>query len=200
MTTNRNFDFSPDKDITAQVYDNINDYLWIAFAQNTSGNCIIEKASKFSPTQTYFSLTRAVTEVNAMAVDSSKVYVAYNDSTYLGEIISTTNPLTSYTKIAKTTVESPIDVLISGSDLWFLLPGSASGTNAKLLRYNTSGVLQETIDLQESGSIVNDAKSMTIDTNNDIWIGTYTTPATIVRVYELSGGTWSFTIDNTLIL
>jgi hypothetical protein len=200
MTLNRRFNFSDDNQITAQKADNINNFLWVAFAQNTDGNCIIEKEAKFHPTQTYFSLERAVTEVNAMDLDSSKLYVSYNDSSLLGEIISKNNPLTSTTEISKgAIVESPIDVLINGTDLWYLLPGNASGTNAKLLKYNTSGVLQQTVDLSKSGEIVVNAKSMTIDSNDDIWIGTYETPAKIVRVFEISGGLYDFTIDETLI-
>lgn len=200
MTINRRFNFSNDKQITAQKADSIDNFLWIAFAQNSSGNCIIEKEAKFYPTQTYFSLERAVTNVNAMDLDSSKLYVAYNDSVLLGEIISKTNALTSTTEINRNSiVESPIDVLINGTNLWFLLPGIASGTNAQLLRYDTLGVLQQTVDLNKSGSIVNNAETMTVDSNGDIWIGTYETPAKIVRVFEISGGLYDFTIDESLI-
>jgi len=199
MTINKRFEFSNDKQITAQKADSLNNFLWIGFAQNSDGNCIIEKEAKIQPTQTYFSLERAVNNINAMDLDSSNLYVAYEDSVLLGEIISKSNPLTSTTEISKSVVESPIDVLINGTDLWFLLPGIASETNAQLLKYNTSGVLQQTVDLNKSGQIVYDAKSMTIDSNDDIWIGTYETPAKIVRVFEISGGLYDFTIDETLI-
>ena len=200
MTINRRFDYIDDKKITAQKSDNIADFLWVAFAQNTDGNCLIEKVAKFHPTQVYYSLERAVNEVNAMDVDSTNLYVSYNDSSLLGEIISKTNPLTSTTEISRgAIVESPVDVLINGTDLWFLLPGDISGVNAQLLRYNTSGVLQQTVDLSKSGSTVYNAKSMTIDGNNDLWLATYTTPATIVRVFEISGGLYDFSIDETLI-
>lgn len=200
MTTNRRFEFSSDEKITVQKADSIDNFLWIAFAQNDDGTCIIEKGAKFYPTQTYFSLERAVTEVNAMDLDSTNLYVAYEDSTLLGEIISKTNPLTITIEINRgAIVESPVDVLINGTDLWFLLPGNASGTNAQLLKYNTSGVLQQTVDLNKSGSIVNSAETMTIDDNGDIWIGTYEIPAKIVRVFEISGGLYDFTIDESLI-
>ena len=199
--TNRRFNFSTDKKITAQIADNINNFIWLAFDQNSDGNCIIEKAAKGYPTQTYYSLNRAVTEINALALDSTKLYVSYTDSTLLGEIISKTNPLTSTIKIYKgAIIESPVDVLVNGTDLWLLLPGNVSGTNAQLLRYNLSGVLQQTVDLNKSGSIVNNAKTMTIDENDDIWIGTYETPAKVVRVYEISGGLFDFEVDEQLII
>jgi len=40
---------------------------------------------------------------------------------------------------------------------------------------------------------------MTIDNNGDIWIASYETPAKIIRVFEISGGLYDFTIDETLI-
>lgn len=200
MTINRRFNFSDNKKITAQKADNISDFLWMAYAQNSDGNCIIKKSAKFFPTQTYFTLERAVNEVNAIDLDSTNIYVSYNDSTLLGEIISKTNPLTSTTEIDRgAIVESPVDVLINGTDLWFLLPGDSSGNNAQLLKYNTSGVLQQTVDLSKSGSTVYNAKSFTIDSNDDLWIGTYETPAKVVRVFEISGGLFDFTVDSTLI-
>jgi len=195
MTTIKRFDFSSDKQITAQKADNLLDFLWVAFAQNSDGNCIIEKGAKFQPTQTYFTLDRAVTEVVGMDLDSSKLYVAYNDATLLGEIISKSNPLTSTTEIDRDAIpEAPVDVAINGTDLWYLLPGNLSGLNAQLLKYNTSGVLQDTVDLTKSGLTVTNAKSMIIDDNDDIWITTYTNPANLIRVFELSGGTYDFAV------
>ena len=200
MTSIRRFNYSNDKQITAQISDEIDNFLWIAFKQNSDGNCILEKEAKFFVTQTYFSLERAVDEIVNLDLDSSNIYTAYNDSSLLGEIISKTNPLTNTTEISKGAfTESTVDVKVNSSDLWFLLPGNASGTNAKLLKYNTSGVFQQEVDLINSFETVVNAKSMTIDDNNDIWIGTFETPAKIIRVFEISGGLFDFTIDETLI-
>ena len=197
MTTTRRFTYSSDEQITAQIADETGDFLWVAFAQNSDGNCIIEKEAPFFPTQTYYSLEKSVTEVNAMALDTNRLYVSYTDATLLGEIITQSNPLTSTTEISRgAIVESPVDVKINGTDLWYLLPGDASGTNAQLLRYNTSGVLQQTVDLSKSGDTIVNAKSMVIDSNDDIWIVTYTTPVVLVRVFEISGGLYDFTTTN----
>lgn len=195
MTTRR-FEYLNDKQITAQVSDENDFFLWIAFAQNSSGNCIIEKEYAFEPDQTFFTLTRTVTKVNQMALDSSNVYVAYEDSTLLGEIISKNNPLTTTTtiNIPVGINESPVDVLVDGSDLYFLIPGVISGENAKILRYDTSGSFVETIDLNKSGSIVTNASSFKIDSNNEIAVGTNTDPGNYVRVFALSGGGFDFTI------
>ncbi|MCH7524928.1 MAG: hypothetical protein IIC74_07960 [Bacteroidetes bacterium] len=198
MISIRRFEYSSDKQITTQKADEINNFLWVAFAQNSSGNVIIEKQAKFFPTQTYFSLEREVTEVNAMDLDSSNLYVSYIDSTLLGEIISKTNPLTNTTIISKGSfIESPVDVKVNSSDLWFLLPGNASGTNSKLLKYNTSGTFIQEVDLINSLTVVN-ASTMTIDDNNDIWIGTFTNPATVVRVFEISGGLFDFEVTQII--
>lgn len=201
MTSIRRFEYSSDKQITSQKADEFNNFLWVGFAQNSDGNCILEKQAFNFPTQTYFSLERAVNEIVEIDLDSSNVYVAYDDSSLLGEIFSKTNPLTSATEVSRGAIaESPVDIKINGTDLWFLLPGNASGTNAQLLKYNTSGVLQQTVDLNKSGGIiVNNAKSMTVDSLGDIWIATFETPAKIIRVFEISGGLFDFTIDETLI-
>ena len=199
MTITRRFEYSSDKQITAQQADEFNDFLWVAFAQNSDGNCIIEKQAFAQPDQTYFTLERAVTKVNALDISSSNLYVAYDDATLLGEIINQNTPLSVTTQILRgSIVESPVDVKIDGTDLWFLLPGDASGTNAQLLKYNTSGVLQQTVDLTKSGEVVNNAKTMSIDSNNDIWIGTFTNPATVVRVFAISGGLFDFAVTDII--
>lgn len=189
------FEYSNDKQITAQISDELSDFLWVAFAQNSDGDCIIEKQAPFNPEQTYFSLEKTVDEVVAMDLDSSNIYVAYDDVTLLGEIISKTTPISITTEILRgAIVESPVDVKINDSDLWFLLPGNASGTNTQLLKYNTSGVLQQTVDLINSSETITEAVSMAIDDNNDIWIVTHTDPTKLVRVFEISGGLFDFSV------
>lgn len=190
------FEYSNDKQLITQIADEDNTFLWVAFAQNSEGNCIIEKEFAFNPSQTFFTLERAVDNINNFAIDDTNLYVAYDDTTLFGEIINSTNPLTNTTTISIPSgiVESPIDVLINGSDLWYLLPGNLTGENAKLLRFNTSGSLQETVDLTKSDLTVVDAEKFTIEPiSGDLWIGTNTDPGTIVRVFALSGGGYDFT-------
>jgi len=199
MTITTQHSFSSNEDVTAMYSDTNSNHLWTAFAQNSSDYCILKKQGCLDPEQTYYSLNKYVDEIVAIAGDATYIYLAYSDTTLLGEIISASNPLTTTVEITNPESEDPVDVLISGSDLWYLLPGSASGANAKLLKYNTSGVLQTTVDLTKSGTTITNAKSMTVDGNGDIWIATYAVPSTIVRVTELSGGTYEFTEDTSLI-
>lgn len=193
----RRFSYSDNKKITALKKQVDDSFLWIAFAQDSDGICFLEKQSVFSPDQTFFSLERLVEKIVKIDSDSSFIYLAYQDSTLLGEIISVNNPLTNTTEIdiLSGLEEFPIDVKVNGSDLWFLLPGIISGSNASLLRYDTDGNYVETVDLGQSGRIVTDAVSMVIDSNGDIEIVTDTSPATTVRVFELSGGGFDYSIQ-----
>jgi len=189
IITQFNFD---EEQITAQISDEYTDFLWTAFAQNSSDVCYLKKQSSSKPSVNYYTLNRLVDEINALDLDSSNIYTSYDDNSLLGEIISKTNPLTSVIEISKAEYpESPVDVKVNGTDLWFLLPGSLSGINATLIKYNTSGVYQDEVDL--TGVV--DAKSMVIDENDDIWVVTYTSPANLVRVYEESGGAYNFEIN-----
>lgn len=185
MTIIRRFNFTGEEQITAQVADELTNHLWTAFAQNNNGICYLKKQSGLSPTQNYYSINRSVSNINALDYDVNNIYVAYSDITYLGEIFDKANPLTSSTYIEKGSfLESPIDVKVDNTNLWFLLPGELSGLNAKVLRYNTDGEYQETIDLTG----ITNAKSMIIDSNSNIWIVTYTNPVQLIRIFEISGG------------
>lgn len=189
--TNRRFNFSEEKTITALAVDSQNRYLWQAFDQDLSGNCAIQKVSAFEPSQVFFDFTREVNEIVAMDLNTSNLFVAYNDDSLLGEIISLNNPLTNTTEISIPAGISqiPVSVIVDGTDLWYLVPGTVSGTIAKLLLYNTSGILQQTIELTD----INNADSMTIDNNSNIWIVTNTSPSSLIRVYQTSGGLYTFT-------
>lgn len=196
---NRRFTYT-DPVITSTKVDNTNTFLWMAFSKNTSGNCIIEKQTAFQPTQTFFTIERAVEAIPAMDLSTSFLYVIYDDDSLFAERFSLTNPLTSSSQITIPSGinEVAVDILFEGSNVWILTPGSASGENAKLLRYNTSLVLQETVDLTKSGATILDASSMASDSNGDIWVVTNTNPAQYVRVYALSGGGYDFTVYETL--
>ncbi len=199
MTTIKRFTYDEDK-ITAVAVDQINNFCWVAYAQDLDGNCVIKKLFGFDPDQVFFDIDKAVTNINAMALDSSNLYVAYEDGTLLGEILLQTNPLTVTTEITIPVgiVEAPVDVAVNGTDLFFLIPGVASGTNAKILKYNTSGVFQETIDLVKTGIEVTNASTMDIADTGDIWVGTNTDPSTVVRVFITSGGAFDFTVNEVI--
>lgn len=190
MTSIKRYEYLNDKKITAQKADNLDNYLWVAFDKNTSNNCVIKKCGFGLPTQTYYTLTREVTKVNALDLDNTNLYVAYNDATYLGEIISKNNPLTVITPISRgAIIEAPVDVKIDNDDLWFLLPGNASGTNAQLLKYDRLGVAQTTVDLNKSGVFVTNAKSMVIKQDEDGGVASDVNTSLLLRCNGEDGST-----------
>lgn len=195
MTNITRFNFPNNKKITAIKADTENDFLWMAFAKNSQGNCILRKTGKFKPSQTHFSMDREVEEITAMDLNASFLWVAYDDSEYLGERFLKTNPLTTFVKISKGSyIESPVDVMVQGSNIWFLLPGNLSGENTKLLRYDaTSSIFQEEVDLIKSGITVTDAHKMSADSSGDIWISINANPGSFVRVF-LDEGDYDFTV------
>lgn len=197
MTIKRRINYSDNTQITAIKKQTNDSYLWVAYDQNSDGVCILEKQWGFSPDQTFFSLEKQVTKIVKMDCNSTLLFVAYQDDSLLGEILTLNNPLSDNAEIdiPSGISEYPIDVKVDGSDLWFLLPGIISGSNTKLLRYQLDGDFVETIDLDQSGKVVTDASSMVIDSNGDIQILTNTSPATTVRVYELSGGGFDYDIQ-----
>ncbi len=190
--------YSGNKKITSLAMQPEAPYLWVAFEVNSDGNCIIEKQYAFDPSQTFYTIEREVTNIPKMICDEDQLYVSYEDSELIGEIFSVNNPLTSFATVeipsGVTASEIPVDIAVNGTDLWFLLPGSSSGTTAKLLLFDTDGNYQETITLDASSMEVTDASSMAIDDDGDIWIVTHTSPSTIVRVFALSGGGWDYQI------
>lgn len=199
MGTKR-FTYPSDPSISALVADQLTNFLWMAFEQDSSGNCRIEKQTAFQPTQTFFTLTRAVDQIRNMTLDASNLYAVYDDTTAFAEKFSLTNPLTSFTQITAPAgiTESGIDIQVNGSDIWVLTPGTGSGENAKMIRFNTSLVFQETVDLNKSGSIVTNARTFSVDGTGDMWVITYNSPAEYVRVFALSGGGYDFTIHQTI--
>lgn len=181
--------------ITALIEDEIGYYAWLGFAEE-DGECLIKKVWGGSPDQIFFELSREVESINAFAIDTTQLYVAYTDDELLGEILTQSNPVSGNTEIEipSGVTQFPVDVKVNGTDLFFLLPGSDSGTNAQILVYDTDGDYQETIDLSNSSDTVVDAISFDIDADDNLWVATNTSPATVVRVWQESSGDWFFEV------
>lgn len=195
MVIKRKFDYT-EPTITAQTVDDSTQFLWLAFSQNADGNCILKKVSAFDPSQVFFSIEIAVTEITNMVLVSTLLYLSYNDSSLIGAKYNATNPLLAHAEFTKPIgiSEEAIGLVVDGSDVFFLLPGNTSGNNSQVVKFNTSAVFDQTIDLLKSGNIVTDASSIAVDGSNNIWIGTLTAPANLVRVYDTGGNIWDFTI------
>lgn len=194
MTIQRTFNYT-EPTITAQAVDDSGQSLWLAFSQDVEGNCVLKKVSAFDPSQVFFSIDIAVSRINRIIVFGTSLYLAYNDTDLLGAKYTLSNPLLTHTDFDRPVGinENPVDVVATGSDLFYLLPGDSSGENAKVINLTTSGTFVETIDLLKSGNIVTNAKSIAVDTSDNLWIITYTSPTNLVRVYEVLS-VWDFTI------
>ena len=191
MTTIKNYNYS-EKEISTFIVDS-NGYLWVAF-ETDGTNCAFQKVSVNDPLQVYFDIDIAVDEIVALYIDGSYIYLAYNDATYIGARKSLANPTITYTNISIPAgiVEAPVDVLVNGADLFYLMPGNTSGQNCQIVKMTITGTFVETIDLVT----VTNAVSFTMDSEGEIWVITENSPADYVRVYEDSGGVYSYEVNN----
>jgi len=183
-----------ESEITSMVTDQ-SGYLWLGFKQDASGNCAFKKVSASNPLQKYFDIDLDVSEIKKGFIFSSYIYVALSDSSLIGKRFSLLNPLTSNSEfnIPSGITEAPVDILAHGLYVYFLIPGNTSGTNAKICVFELDGTYSETIDL----TTITNAKSFTINTTtSEIWLVTYSSPSKYVRVYQLSGGVWTYTAFN----
>lgn len=192
MTQINNYNFT-ESTINTFIIDTTNsEYLWIGFSLD-DGTCTLKKVSAHKPTQVYFSIDLSVTEIVKIIESGNYVYACFDDDSLICTRFSKTNPITSTVdfSIPVGITEAPVDMLISGSNIYFLTPGSISGTNAKIVKFTTSGSYVETIDL----ATVTNAKAFTFSDDSEFWVVTYTSPAEFIRVYEQSGGAWTYTVN-----
>jgi hypothetical protein len=87
--------------------------------------------------------------------------------------------------------EFPIDIAVNSNNFYILTPGTASGENAKILKYSTAStpVLQATIDL----TTINNARSIEVDDSGNLWVVTYESPAKLIKAYQVSGSLYAYT-------
>jgi len=193
MTIIRNYNFDTTK-ITALAVDSSNgEFIWIGFAKNASNVCILQKVSAHDLSQVYYEMELPVDEISFIHIFGSYLYVAVDDSIYLYYKISLSSPLTIQTGVAIPSGinEVPLSILDDDTYIYILTPGIAIGENAKIIKFSSALVFQETIDLGETNSV-----GFTIS-GTDIWVVTSSSPSKLIRVYQLSGGI--YTTDTTIL-
>jgi hypothetical protein len=181
MTQIKTYNFDETQILHAVVDTSFPGYVWLLFL-NT-----LKKVSASNPLQVYFNIEEDENFVKAFLY-SSYLYCALDDSTLIGRRYSITNPLTTTTDFTKPVGinEAPVDVVVGTLGVFFLIPGNLSGTNAKIVKMSTVGIYDQTIDLPT----VTNAKSITVDNLNDLWIVTSDSPSKYIRVFL--SGTWQF--------
>jgi len=191
MTQIKNFNYS-ENEVSMIIVDTTNgQYLWVGFKSDGS-NCALQKLSANEPTQKYYDIDLAVSEIKKGYISSSYIYLALSDSALIGRSYSLNNPLTVSVDFALPVgiSEAPIDVLVN-TNVYFLIPGVVSGTNTKIVEMTIAGVYVQTIDL----STVNNATSFCISDADEFWVTTNEVIAEYVRVYPISGGGYNYTIN-----
>jgi hypothetical protein len=184
----RDFDFLT-KQVTAIKADtNSPGYLWVAFSLNENSVCKLQKRGGHDVSQLYYDIDLSVDSINSLEILFSYIYLAVNNSENLGYRYVLSTPLTTETAIVKpvSVTENPIDLVGLGSYIYYLTPGTESGEFAKVIKLNTSGVVQEILTMDASAKEIHGAKSITTDGSN-LWIVTTNTPTELIRVYD-SGG------------
>lgn len=182
-----------ESEVTALVVEEGNkDYLWVGFALNNSV-CKFKKVSANKPDLVYFDLELDVTAIVKIFGYASYMYMAVDDLSIMGRRFGKTNPIASPVDfdIPVGINEAPVDLARNGSYICFLTPGNISGENAKIVRFTTSGVYYDTIEL----TTVTNAKAIVVDDVGEFWVITYKVPSEYIRVYQMSGGIWTYTIN-----
>ena len=173
--------------VTAIAIDTYNgNYLWIAFAKNSNGVCLLKKVSANNLSQVYYTVSVPVDSINSLVVVNNFVTLAVTHATKFTYYFSVTNPLTNSGFINKPVgvTESPIALTTDGSSyIYALTPGTESLTVATVVQITTANVYNATISLDISAISVNDASCITIDASNNLWIATNTTPINLYRVF-----------------
>lgn len=197
MSTFRDYQYNL-TDVTAVCVDTTNsNYVWIAFAQNSNGVCLLKKVSAYDLSQVYYTVSVPVTKINSMAVTNGYIFLAVTHATIFAMAYSLTNPLTTFTTINYPSgiVESPIQVLVNGTSVYFLTPG-LSTHDATIVITSNALVYSSTIGLMESGMSFHSATAFTVNsTTGDFWVVASTTPVKLLRVYQIYGGSWNFALS-----
>lgn len=169
----------------------IGNYIWIAFL-GEDGVVKLRKVSAFNLYQIYFELTPPIDKIVELKTIDTKLYGITEDDTYIAIYYSINNPLStySYISIPAGINEYPVGIAVDTDYFYILTPGDASGENAKIIKYSTAStpVYRQTIDL----TTINNARSIEIDDNDNLWVVTYESPAKLIKVSEASGGIYNY--------
>jgi len=177
--------------ITAIAVDSYNgDYLWIGYAINSNNICKLRKVSAHDFSQIYYEIDLSVSKIVDISFSGGSIYVAVDDDTLMVRIYDVSSPLTisSDVNLPSGINEKPIAIIMNGPEFIALFPGIIAGENAKLCYYNYLGNI-EIIDL----NTITNASSLTMGSEGNVWVVTSEAPSNLVRVYQLSGGIYTYT-------
>jgi hypothetical protein len=181
MSSFKSYQFNQSQ-VSAMATDGM--YIWLAFS-TTVGECVLKKVSGRDLSQVYFSVSLPVESITNLFVLGDYIYATIVAETYVLYRLSTSSPFTSqnaYTKSELSISEYFISGVTDGTNLYLLTPGIESGINAKVVVIDDSGYLLETVDLN-GDEIIEDANSIAVDNNDNLWITTSGALTNIYRVF-----------------
>jgi hypothetical protein len=189
----RKFTFNRGK-IQATCIDG--NYLWVAYYTSATTSDLY-KCDLINPEIVYFAISTPT--IVKIVKSGTYVYIALNHSSYIAMQIHATNPIGEQYNITKhvSIDQVPVDMIINGTmnDIYFLLPGTESLKDCKVVLYNMGDrTYNQTITLTESTKVIRDATKMINDASNNIWIVTNTNPAQLVKLYVLSSDIWVYDV------
>lgn len=163
-------------------------YIWIAF-DGIDNISTIYKSSVFNPNTIFWNVDVVADEITSLWQDTLYVYGSLDDDTNIGVKFLKTSPNTFSYYVKQSGInEEAIDVIVDATYIYFLTPGTISGENAKICKYNkTSLAFVETIDL----TTVFNANKIDIDRSGNLWVLSDTNPVILTKVYY--SGSWLFT-------
>lgn len=167
--------------------------LWLALVDDAD-NCYVRKTNPSNPNQIYGNVSiRYGTYIHSMCYVNPYIALAFTDAVKFAGRLDASWSLSSINYPAGV-VESPIQVISDGTYYYFLTPG-IDGENAKIIKTTLSLVLDETIDLAGGSEDIFNAIGLTVS-GTDLWIVTSESPSKLVRVYQLSGGIYTYTVTS----
>ena len=181
----RKYTFSENK-ITALANDG--NYIWMAFnGQDTI--CTIYKNSIFNTALRYWEVHVDADTITKFYISGNYVYGSLDHISNLGVQIHKDAPsIVNYFIRPVGLVEEAVDIVCDTTNAYFLIPGNASGLNAKIIKFDKNTLAYiETIDL----TTVTNAYNIDIDKNRLIWVVSKESPILLTKVY-LVGETYEF--------
>lgn len=202
MTQIRHYTFDATA-VSKFIVDETNSFIWIAFKKDEDGICHLKKVSVNDFDQVYFDVEiEDIDQIIDLIIIDGYIYALYSASTgtVIAQQFSATNPFTDfYTYYKPFGVQTPAGFTTDGNLLYILLPDSSGGVHGKILTYFTfdDGQLNESVTLSSllpSAELITNESSITIDSNTNLWIVTYTSPVKLMRVWD--DGSWNMQIRN----
>lgn len=189
-------------DVTAMVADESSTrFIWAAFELDATVGLLLKKLDAFDLDQLFSEVQIDADKIVELIDDVNFIYGAVEDDINIGFRVLKTTPVTTITNftIPIGVNEFPIDIVLDGIDLFYLTPGNASGEFAKVIKMDNAGTLDQVITLDESTKPINNAKSITVDTNNNLWIVTANNPTELIRLFQDSFGDYQYEVTPLIV-